>query len=103
GAVISMTMTPTSGDLKPLISFGYLEKDESTGINMPHLLTNSKASGKAATISDFKLPKTQKYYILATRVGVDKGTTTGKFTLTLTSDSGDNSGTDVNNGDNSGD
>src|SRR5690242_19424691 len=88
GDMVSMTMTPTSGDLKPLISFGYLEKDESAGINMPHLLTNSQASGKGTTISDYKLPKTQKYYILATRIGVDKGTTTRKFTLSFTGASG---------------
>ena len=86
--VITITMKRTSGNLNPLISFGYLDAN-----NKAKVLKNSpKTTNGTATVASFTLPATRTYYILATRDGLEKGTTTGKFTLTLDSDQAAQSG-----------
>ncbi|MCC7449028.1 MAG: peptidylprolyl isomerase [Anaerolineae bacterium] len=72
-------MTATSGNLKPSLLLAYFDKNNKAVA----VARNGKASGKTVTIDSAELPLTQNYYILASREGVDKGTTRGKFTLSL--------------------
>src|SRR6185369_7713262 len=60
GDKITITMTGTSGDLKPLISLGFFDKDNKAN----RLAGSDKANGKVATLSNIALPATQEYYIL---------------------------------------
>jgi hypothetical protein len=98
GDVISISLETTSGDLEPLISFGYL--DTSGSIAIPNMLKNGTTDGQTASIEEFELPDDQTYYILVSRVGLEEGKTTGEFELTLEGPE-DDAGDDNDNNDNS--
>ena len=88
---VTVVMKRTSGTLRPLLTLF----DTSKGT--PQLLASGKLSsdGKTATISSFTLSKAGQYVLLATREGVSKGTTIGKFSITLQNDSSNSTGSDA--------
>jgi YVTN family beta-propeller protein len=86
GDVITIGMIRSSGNLRPLI--GLFDFQQPKG---KELITASSISddGAVAGIVKFALPSTGDYVILATREGAAKGTTTGKYLITLLLSGGD--------------
>jgi DNA-binding beta-propeller fold protein YncE len=80
GDVISILMVRSSGNLRPLI--GLLDFRQPKGKEEIAESGISK-DGKLAGIIKFELPEDGEYVIAATREGVTKGTTTGKYVITL--------------------
>ncbi len=80
GDVITVVMTRKSGNLKPVIALADPTAPEGQMIIKVGTLSGD---GKTATISKYKIAQTGAYVLLASRVDVDKGITTGQFTLTL--------------------
>ncbi len=85
GDVVSILMVRSSGTLKPLI--GLLNPRNAKDKQVIAGSTSSK-DGSLAGIIKFELPEDGDYLILATRDGLDKGATTGKYVLTLIAGSG---------------
>jgi hypothetical protein len=85
GDVITLTMTRTSGTLRPYLALGDSAKSGASSI-----IAQGKTStdGKSATISNFKIPYNGNFFIVATRDGIDNGTTSGNFKMTLTKSGG---------------
>ena len=77
---IDMVHAPT-GNLDP-----YLILSDTLPVGPNPLAFNDDVSGSFdSQIADFSLPAAGTYYIIATRFGAENGTSTGDFTLTLTS------------------
>jgi peptidylprolyl isomerase len=78
--LITITVKRASGNLSPLLSLGYFNENNKAVLVKNGLLS---ADGKTVEIKDFTLKADHTYYILTGRQGLDKGKTTGKYTLTL--------------------
>ncbi len=85
GDVVTIAVLRSSGNLKPI--FGLLDLRLAQN---ERVIATSKVSpnGELAGLVKFKLPSSGDFYILVTREGLDKGTTTGKFVITLLKDTG---------------
>ncbi len=82
GDVLSVTMTRTSGNLRP---YAAIVDPTKTSSSNDFLLVDTVISsdGKTATFSDYTMPRDGSFALIATRENVSKGTTTGKFSLTF--------------------
>jgi YVTN family beta-propeller protein len=80
GDVVTITMTRTSGNLRPEVAIGDLSQPQGKRVLV---IGELSSDGKTATISEFTMPHAGNFVILATREGVDTGTTTGKYKLSL--------------------
>jgi YVTN family beta-propeller protein len=80
GDVVTITMTRTSGNLRPV---SILADPTQPTDKMVLAQSELSSDGKTATISEFTVPQAGTFAIIATRDGYDKGTTTGKYTLSL--------------------
>ncbi len=87
GDTITIVMTRTSGNLRPLIAVVDPSQPSSSA---NFLLTEGKTSadGTSATVDSYTIATTGVYAIFATRENLDKGTTSGSFTLSLQNGSG---------------
>ncbi len=92
GDVVSISMIRSSGNLRPLI--GLLDPRQPKD---KQVITQSTSlpDGSVAVIAKFSLPSTGDFLILATRDGVDKGTTTGEYLLILVADNSSSDNTEV--------
>lgn len=86
GDTVTITMTRTSGNLRPLI---VLADPSKTGDAFVVAQSDISDDGKTATITEAAIGKAGKYAVVATRESYSKGTTTGKYTLTFDRGAGD--------------
>lgn len=75
GELVTLDMSATSGNLSPYLIL--MDSD------LNELAFNGVAS-RDAHIVQYRLPKDSVYYALATRNGLERGTSSGTYTLTLT-------------------
>jgi YVTN family beta-propeller protein len=87
GDVISVTISRTSGNLRPYTAVVDPTKNSDSN---DFLLTETKLSsdGKTAAFSDYTMPRSGSFALIVSRENLSKGTTTGKFKLTFYGSSG---------------
>lgn len=80
GQVVTLHMRRSSGDLDPLLIIAnYPEREILVEQD------DDSSGGNNALITNFVIPRSGVYVVLATRYGREAGTTTGRFVLSLTS------------------
>lgn len=77
GEIITISMNTIEGDLDP-----YLVLVDQTGRGIA--FSDDEGEQTAALISNFELPASEQYFIIATRFGHEHGSTTGTYELHLT-------------------
>ncbi len=88
GDVISITITRKSGNLRPV---GVVFDPTKPQNNQVIATVRLASDGKTAQLTDFTLPSSGVFGIIVSREGVDKGNTTGKFTVSLEGPANDSS------------
>ena len=90
GASISVTLTVTAGSLDPQIIL-----TDPQGAVIGRSLRTGLLNGKPiAVLQSTTLPATGTYFVIVTRFGQDRGTTTGSYSLRLTLSGGSASASD---------
>ncbi|MHB8628568.1 MAG: hypothetical protein ACYDBJ_17780 [Aggregatilineales bacterium] len=87
GDVLSVTMTRTSGNLRPFAAIVDPSQNSSSN-NFVLAQSILSSNGTTATITRFTMPNSGSFALIATRENVSKGTTTGKYTLTFSGSGG---------------
>lgn len=75
GEFISITLSPTGGDLDPLLAV--LDADGTV------IITQDDGNGRGVRLDALRIPRNGRYTLIVTRFGGPLGTTIGEFTLTL--------------------
>ncbi|HVO42058.1 MAG TPA: hypothetical protein VMT34_05535 [Aggregatilineales bacterium] len=77
GDVITLKMSPVNGSQLQCVMYLYVYEN-----NQPKLI-DAELGSPDAVLTGFKLPATGSYLVVASRVGLASGTSTGGYTLTL--------------------